>query len=177
MTGNETMKTVRSVTAAALAATMLATSVTPALAQGYPGGGYNNRGYGDYGRHHRRHDRIGAGEVIAGVAILGVLAAIASSGSKRNRGYEDAYRGGINTENAAADACAAEVERAGGRQRVSGIDIVSRTRDGYSVRGTIDSGQGGYGYGRNDRQRFTCEVRYGAVESVRIDDSFRTRGW
>ncbi len=176
------MKTVRSVTAAALAATMLATSVTPAMAQGfpggYPGGGYGNRGYDGYGRHHRRHNKIGAGDVIAGVAILGVLAAIASSGSKRNRGYDDAYRGGINTENAAADACAAEVERAGGRQRVSGIDTVTRTRDGYSVRGTIDTGEGGYGYGRNDRQRFSCDVRYGAVESVRIDDNrFGSRGY
>jgi hypothetical protein len=165
------MKMVRSVTAAALAATMLATSVTPALAQGYPGGGYSNRGYDGYGRNHRRHDRIGAGEVIGGLAILGVIAAIASSGSKRNRSYDDSYRGGINTENAAADACAAEVERAGGRQHVSGIDTVTRTRDGYSVRGTVDTGEGGYGYGRNDRQRFSCEVRYGAVESVRIDDN------
>jgi hypothetical protein len=173
------MKMVRSVTAAALAAAMLATSVTPAMAQGYPGGypggGYGNgwgRGDGGY-RQHRRHNGVSAGDVIAGVAILGVIAAIASSGSKRNRGNNDGYRGGINDENQAADACAAAAERRGGQ--VTGVDNVYRTRDGYSVRGTLSS-RGGYD--RYGQQRFACEVRYGAVESVRIDgDNYGSRGW
>jgi hypothetical protein len=178
------MKMVRSVTAAALAATMLATSAAPAMAQsypgGYPGGGYGNSwgggGYGGGYGHRRHHNRIGAGDVIAGVAILGVIAAIASSGSKNRRGddrYGDRYRGGIQDENAAADACASAAERRGGQ--VTGVDNVYRTQGGYSVRGTLSSN------GRNDRygqQRFTCEVRYGAVESVRIDgDSYGSRGW
>jgi hypothetical protein len=184
MTGIQTMKMVRSVTAAALAATMLATSAAPAMAQGYPGGypggGYGNSwgggGYGNDGYRHRRHNRIGAGDVIAGVAILGVLAAIASSGSKRRGSddrYGDRYRGGINNENAAADACAQAAEQRGGQ--VTGVDNVRRTSDGYSVRGTLSSRGGTDRYGQ---QRFACEVRYGAVESVRIDgDNYGSRGW
>lgn len=169
------MKTVRSVTAAAVAAAMVATSVTPAVADGYRGGGYGGYGggyggYGDYG--HRRHrDRIGAGEVIAGVAILGVIAAIAASGSK-NRRATDGYRGGIQDENAAADACAAATERRGAQ--VTGIDNVYRTADGYSVRGTVSTGGG---YDRYNQTRFTCEVRYGAVDSVRIDGGSAWRGY
>jgi hypothetical protein len=176
------MKMVRSVTAAALAATMLATSAAPAMAQGYPGGGYGTSwgggGYGDgrrYG-HRRHHNRISAGDVIAGVAILGVIAAIASSGSKKRRGddrYGERDRVGIQTENAAADACASAAEQRGGQ--VTGVDNVIRTQDGYSVRGTVSSGRGNDQYGQ---QRFTCEVRYGAVESVRIDgQNYGSRGW
>jgi hypothetical protein len=164
------MMMLRSATAGVIATAMLATSVTPAMAQGYPGGGYGGYG-GGYGRdRHDHHDRIGVGEVIAGVAILGVIAAIASSGSKRNRGYQDGYRGSINSEQQAADGCAASAERQGAR--VTGIDTVDRTSDGYRVRGTISTRDGGnYGYGRNAEQRFSCAVRYGAVEDIRIDNN------
>jgi len=169
------MKTVRSVTAAAVAAAMLATSVTPAMAQSYPGGGYGYPG-GGYGRErHRDHDHIGAGGIIAGIAVLGVLAAIASSGSKNrnNGGYQGGYRGGINTENEAADACANAVEQQGG-YRVTGIDTVDQTRDGYSVRGTLNTRSGGsWGYGRNQQQGFYCAVRDGSIADVRIDNGYR----
>ena len=56
------MMKLRSVTAGALATAMLATSVTPALAQGYPGYGYGRPGYGnqyDRYRHRRNHDNTG----------------------------------------------------------------------------------------------------------------------
>ncbi len=177
------MKTVRSVTAAAVAAAMLATSVTPAMAQGYPGGGYGYPGGygGGHGRErHRDHDRIGAGGIIAGIAVLGVIAAIASSGSKNrnNGGYDGGYRGGINTENEAADACANAVEQQGG-YRVTGIDTVERTRDGYSVRGTLNTRSGGsWGYGRNQQQGFYCAVRDGSIADVRVDNGNNTyRGY
>ena len=110
---------------------MLATSVTPALAQGYPGGGFGDRGYG------RHHDRgIDAGTVIAGVAVIGVLAAIASAASNssrsRNRGYNDRYRGNVKSEDQAVDACASRIEqRYGNGARISNVDNVYRTRDGY----------------------------------------------
>ncbi len=167
------MTTVRSVTAAVAAAAMLATSTAPALAQNYPGGGYG----GDYGREHRRdHDHIGAGGIIAGIAVIGVIAAIASASSKhRNNGgydgrYGDGYRGGINSENAAADACANAIEQQSG-YRVTGIDTVDRTGDGYRVRGTLNTRNGGsWGYGRNQRQGFYCAVRDGSISDVRIDD-------
>jgi hypothetical protein len=165
------MKMVRSVMTAGLATAMLVTSVTPAMAQGFPGGGYGNP-YGDRGRRH--HDRgISAGDVIAGVAIIGVLAAIAGAASKsnnRNRSND----GTINSEDQAADACASRVEqRYGNSARVRNIDDVRRTRDGYDVRGTVETND------RDDRgtQRFTCSIRYGQVEDVRIDSGYADRGY
>lgn len=177
--------TLRSVTATAIAGAMLATSVTPAMAQGipgpFPGGGYGQAGWGNQWGGHRRHrDRgISAGDVIAGVAVIGVLAAIASAASKsnnrtRDRGYDDGYRGNINTEDQAADACAARVEqRLGNEARVNSVDQVSRTRDGYEVRGTVETRD----YRNRDTQRFTCSVRYGEVEDVRIDNGYAYRGY
>lgn len=74
--------------AAALAATAL-TSVTPAMAQGYP--------YGDYGGGYRRHDRgdsTGAA-IVGGIVGIAIGALIASSGNKnRHRGNDSAYRNG-----------------------------------------------------------------------------------
>ncbi len=159
------MKMVRSVTAL-VATAVIATAVTPAMAQRFPGGGYGNP-YGDrYRRHHDR--RVSAGDIIAGVAIIGVIAAIASAASNaknRNRGYEAS----INTDDQAADACASRVEqRYGNSARVRVIDDVQRTREGYQVRGTVETND------RDDRatQRFTCSIRYGQVEDVRIDSGY-----
>jgi hypothetical protein len=177
------MKMVRSVTAL-VATTMLATSVTPAMAQGFPGGfpggGYGNsgRGWHDGYRRHHRNRGVSAGDVIAGVAIIGVIAAIASAASSsknRNGGvYNDRDRGNINSEDQAADACAIRVEQYyGNNARVRSVDDVQRVRDGYSVRGTVDMND------RNNRdaQRFTCSIRYGQVEDVRIDDGLAYRGY
>jgi hypothetical protein len=171
------MKMVRSVTAI-VATAVLATSVTPAMAQGVYGGfGYGNQGFGNrgYDRGRRHHRGIDAGDVIAGVAIIGVLAAIAGAASKSNhRNGDDRYRGNINSEDQAADACASRVEqRYGNSARVRGIDDVQRTRDGYEVRGTIETND------RDDRntQRFTCSIRYGQVEDVQVDSGFAYRGY
>lgn len=167
------MATVRSIIASTIATAVLATSVTPAMAQGYPGGGYHNgNGHRSYDRHHRRHNRgVSAGDVIAGVAIIGVLAAIAGAASKSSS-RNDRYRGTINSENQAADACASRVEQRYGA-RVRFIDDVQATRDGYDVRGTIETND------RNESgaQRFTCSVRYGQVEDVRVDSDYAYRGY
>ncbi len=172
--GYGTMKTMRSAIMGSLATAMLATSVTPAMAQGYPTYGYND-GYGsrDYYRHRRHNRGVSAGDVIAGVAIIGVIAAIAGAASKSNN-RNDSYRGNINSEDQAADACASRFEqRYGDSARVRNIDDVRRTRDGYEVSGTIETND------RDDRnsQRFSCSVRYGQVEDVRIDSSFAYRGY
>lgn len=187
------MKMVRSVTASAIGLAMLATSVTPAAAQVYPGypGGYPG---GDYRRH---HDGPSIGGVIAGVAIIGAIAAIASSASKSNRGYDPRYGDrdrddgygdgyGVNSERDAASACATAVERRYGRDaQVRNIDSVYRTRDGYEVRGTVSTGgydsrwgNGGYDdrYGRNTDQ-FSCSVRYGRVDRVELGRDSAQRGW
>ena len=170
------MKTVRSVITAGLATAMLATSVTPAMAQGFPGNyGYGNQGYGNRGYDRgRRHNRgVSAGDVIAGVAIIGIIAAIAGAASKSNnrtRGNE----GNINTEDQAADACASRVEqRYGNSARVRNIETVQRTSDGYEVRGTVETND------REDRnsQRFTCSIRYGQVEDVRIESGYAYQGY
>jgi Tfp pilus assembly protein PilE len=168
------MKMVRSVIASTITAAVFATSATPAMAQGYPGAGYNNgyvnRGY-DRSRHHNRG--VSAGDVIAGVAIIGVLAAIASAASKSNN-RNGGYRSNINSEDQAAEACASRVEqRYGNSARVRNIDDVQRTRDGYEVRGAVETSD------RYDRgtQRFTCSVRYGQVEDVRVDSGYAYRGY
>jgi hypothetical protein len=175
------MKMVRSVMTAALATAMFATSVTPALARNVYGGiGYGNQGFGNrgYDRGRRHHRGVNAGDVIAGVAIIGVLAAIVGAASKssnraRNRGYE----GNINSEDQAADACASRFEQYyGDGARVRSVDDVQRTRDGYTVRGSVSLND------RDDRdarqgQQFTCSIRYGQVDDVRIDNGLAYRGY
>ncbi len=172
------MMKLRSVTAGALATAMLATSVTPAMAQGYPGGyggGYGRPSYGYPGgyRRHRDHDNTGA--VVAGVIGVGILAAIiASASSNKNRstssGYASNGYGTIRTDDAAADACAnAAEQQLGGSARVSGIDTVNRVADGYNVRGTVDYGRSTSNdrYGSSyDQRSFSCSVRYGSVSRV-----------
>jgi hypothetical protein len=169
------MTNLRSVTASAVAAAMIATSVTPAMAQGYPGYGYGyNKGWNHGGKGYRRHrDRgVSAGEVIAGVAIIGVIAAIASAASKNKR--NDGYRGNINDENAAADACAIRAEQRFGQGTRARIDDVLRTRDGYDVRGSLETRDRDRD---RDDQRFSCTVRYGQVEDVRLDGGYAYRNY
>ena len=130
---------------------------------------------------YRDRDRgIDAGDVIAGVAIIGGIAAIASAldrdGQRYGYGYRDRYR---NDYRSAVNACGYEAERYG-RGRVSITDI-DRRGSGYRVRGVIDS-QGGYGgydrYDRYDRYDarvgFTCKTdRYGRIRDFDVN----RRGW
>jgi hypothetical protein len=143
------------------------------MAQSFPGGGYGNSAYGNagwgngWGRDRRHHDRgVSAGDVIAGIAIIGVIAAIASAASKNNNRTSST----INNENDAANACASRAEQRFGNGARANVDDVYRTRDGYDVRGTLDADRGS-----NDRyaysERFTCSVRYGRVEDVRVGDN------
>lgn len=102
---------------------------------------------------HRNRDRVDAGDVLAGVLIIGGIAAIADA-VKRDRdrdvrypddyryrerpaadGWGD-YRDRSGLENAAA-ICADEVER---EAPVAGIDGVDRTAAGWEVRGTLSDG-------------------------------------
>ena len=168
------MRKLRSVTAGAIATAMLATSATPALAQGYSGYGYGP-GYGHPGygyndnryRQYRHRDRgSDAGAIIAGVAVIGIIAAIAASASKKRQfqqGYSGTVQGRIDSESAAADACAVGAEqRLGSGARTTDIDDVKRVGDVYTVRGRVDLNQRS---GR-DRQSFTCTVRYGGVDRI-----------
>ena len=172
------MMKLRSVTAGVLATAMIATSVTPAMAQGYPGGygGYGRPSYGGgYGGGYRRHRGDDTGAIVAGVIGVGILAAIIASASSSksrptNGGYaNNTYTGAVRTDDAAADACAnAAEQQVGGGARVSSVDAVDRVSDGFNVRGVIDYSRGGdtrYGNSR-DQRSFSCSVRYGDVQRI-----------
>ena len=110
----------------------------------------SNHRYG----YRRYRNRIDAGDVIAGVAILGTIAAIASAGRRdrysdryeppyRDRDYRYVRQGRAERYDSrgmerAVDMCIEEVER--GRDRVSDIDNASRDRDGWRVSGTLENG-------------------------------------
>ena len=160
------MKMMRSVTAL-VATTMLATAVTPAMADGYRGG-YGNRGWGDY----RHRDRgVSGGDILAGAAVIGIIAAIAIAASKSKNNNS----GDINSESRAADACSSRVEQQfGNGARVRNIDDVYRTRDGYDVRGTIETRD--WRDNNDNARRFTCAVRYGRIADVRIDNGYAYNG-
>lgn len=126
------------------AAAALATAATPAAARGVWGWG---------GSYHR--DRVDAGDVIAGILILGTIAAVANAQQQRRedgrraepRGYPDAPdyaadrapqwrgEGGIG---AAIARCEDEV-RAGGGQRPEIAEVV-RAGDGWRINGQTGDG-------------------------------------
>lgn len=109
-----------------------------------------------WGRHYHR-DRIDvdAGDIIAGVALIGIIAAIANAGDRPRRDrrdrederYDDrserqerqgSTRQQADSRDAAADSCIFAVEdRAGERSRVDRIDRVERDGDGWLVEGIV----------------------------------------
>lgn len=112
-------------------------------------------------RRYRHHDRVDAGDVIAGVLILGGIAAVASAAasSGRNRDYRDnryrtdyRYRSGdYRTQyrpnsrsnagsgiDSAVDMCVGAIER---DVRVASVDGVDRNASGWLVTGTIYNGE------------------------------------
>ena len=134
---------------AATCVAALSMAATPAMARGWGGhGGY------------RHHDRVSGGDILAGVLILGGIAAIASAASKDNNRdddyryrapypdngstYRPEYRersgytgGGIDN---AVNMCVGEVER--GNARVAAVDNARRTADGWQISGQLDAGGG-----------------------------------
>lgn len=118
-------------------------------------------------RYRRNHDRIDAGDVIGGLLVFGAIAAVANAVSKPSqpRSYppqypyrSSDYRGnsrytGAQGIDRAADMCVREVER---DARVSGVDAISRSGDGWLVTGRLYNGDG-----------FTCRVgRDGRIKDV-----------
>ncbi|MBL0000364.1 MAG: hypothetical protein IPO97_04745 [Sphingomonadales bacterium] len=152
----------RKFSAGIVAAAMLINTSAPALARDF------ERGYGNghHGwRHHRNH--VDAGDVVAGVAVIAILAAILSSSSKNKNGRSDDK---INGEDAAVDACAQAVEaRAGDRASVRDITQVDRNGDGWDVEGIVEQRADWTSDGDEDRHQFTCTFRYGAVQNITIE--------
>lgn len=120
-----------------------------------------------------------AGEVIAGVAVIGGIAALAGAfdGNRGRDRWDDAgwrgdgwrgdgwrgrdgFRGGgRNLVNACARNVEIEVRRRSGWRaaQVTEIRRVDRTRDGFLVRGVVEvSGSPGFSRRNFDRGRFNC---------------------
>jgi hypothetical protein len=110
-------------------------------------------------------DGIDAGDVIAGVAVIGAIAAMAGVFDDRDeprrvpvdaRGRADEERSGLAR---AVDMCVAEVER--GRVRVTGVDEATRDASGWRVSGETDEGR-----------RFDCRISNdGRIDAVDTDET------
>ena len=140
-------------------------------------------GWGGWG-HHRHRDRVDAGDVLAGILIIGGIAAVASAASKANKNkqrerdyrypddnypqqrerdggnYADDDRpvwnesGGINE---AIDRCREEVSR--GSTKIDEVDAVNREGDGWRVQGRTSGGG-----------NFSCTIDGdGRIRNVNID--------
>lgn len=101
-------------------------------------------------RHWRdRDDGIDAGDVIAGAVIIGGIAALAGAfdndRDERRADYRDS-RPSYQSDglDRAVDMCVSEIER---DVRVSSVEGVDRTFDGWRVRGSLYDGE-----------RFTCHI-------------------
>ena len=123
---NKISKLVTGAAAAALVTTGFAAA--PAQAQSY--------------RYYDRDRGIDVGDVVAGVAIIGGIAAIASAlGRDGDRyGYDNRYRY-RNDYRSAVNTCGYQAERyaRGGRVSVTDVD---RRGNGSRVRGVVDVGRG-----------------------------------
>ncbi|HEX6375688.1 MAG TPA: hypothetical protein VFZ91_08195 [Allosphingosinicella sp.] len=98
-------------------------------------------------RHHRHHNDVDAGDVVAGAVVIGGIAALVSAIGEAKREKQDA----------AVDRCSAEAEgRTGGR--VAEIFSVGKRKGYYTVEGALDGGPD---------DRFTCTVRRGTIYSFR----------
>ncbi len=139
--------------ATSLTATPSAAAELPQIARAHAGAydsdaenAHNHRWRG-YRRNHVR-----TGDVIAGVLVLGTLAAIAGSSNRRERERERDVRyreperndrrddrswsnGGMDN---AVSMCVDQVER--GRDRVDSVDNASRNAGGWQVSGSLDDG-------------------------------------
>lgn len=180
----------RKVGLAAATVALLATSISPALARGGYGNGWIGWGGNDYGRHHRRRGGDDTGEILGGVLIGAILVGVLASASKKKQqqrqsggldypqqnypqqdGRGDRNRGDIASEDQAVDACASAAEsRAGRTASVRDVDQVRRNSDGWDVEGIVES-RDTWRDRSADRRRFTCSVRFGAVDSVYVEDA------
>ena len=165
-----------SMSASAVAADMPAAAAAPAVYQGEKAQGHGWRNY----RH--RRDRVDAGDVLAGVLILGTIAAVASAANNnRDRDYRERdYRypnrapwpqdrqryddrnwndGDSRGLDRAVDMCVDEVEQR--NSDVDTVDNVNRTGEGWEVRGRMENGA-----------PFTCRIgNDGRVSDVDVGGS------
>ncbi|MEH6757267.1 MAG: hypothetical protein V7676_07120 [Parasphingorhabdus sp.] len=168
------MNTLKTAMIGTAAATAMAVSATPAMARDNDRGG------------------ISTGEVIAGVAIIGAIAAIASSGKKDKYAYNDSYRNDRNyrshndrnyrtndnrygyriNSQQAVNQCVRATERKAsryGRADVTQVGDIKRTRSGYKIKGKVVVRDGYRGSRRGyDQGKFTCYVEGRQVADVQL---------
>jgi hypothetical protein len=164
-----------SVAAAVLAASTmtaapLAAAELPLPSMAAPGAYDSHAGNAFGHRRWRRHsrDHISTGDAIAGVAVLGVLAAIVGSAASNDRQERETYRepvrqargwnnGGIDN---AVDQCVNQVER--GDDRVESVDNAARDADGWRVQGSLRNGD-----------YFSCRLdNEGRIRAIDLGDDF-----
>ncbi len=123
----------------------------------------------DHRRYRHRRDRVDAGDVIAGVLILGGIAAIASAAKNSQPRYPDPRRSasrygydGARGIDRAVSLCVDAIER---DARVETVDRVDRDARGWDVAGTLYDGQG-----------FTCSIgEDGRIDAIDYDSA--ANGW
>jgi hypothetical protein len=128
----------------AAAAALTVTAASPAQAQ-----------YWD----NDRDNGIDTGDIIAGVAVLGGIAAIVAAldNDGDRYGYDNRYRYRNDYTNA-VNSCGYEAERYGRGGQVRITDVDRRSSNSYRVRGVIDAG---YAYSGNSYNRYGSYDRYG----------------
>ncbi|MEH6791441.1 hypothetical protein [Parasphingorhabdus sp.] len=142
------------------------------------------RGYRGYRGYRRHRDGISGGDVLAGILVIGGIAAIASAASKndRNRRYEDRdarpddrryddryndrrdsnYDRGTGDMESAIRVCSDAAERqAGGNARVSEVDSVIRDGAGWRVEGALEN---------SEQRTFLCGASDGRVDFVQLEN-------
>jgi len=195
------LRTSRLAAASALAAALsLATTPAAALDLPRPAGVASAKAYdADAGNVHHRRDRhhrgngVDAGDILAGVLILGGIAAVASAASQSNDRRDDyppqrdypppppprdrypqnapypppAERGAQQSRGLdhAMDICVSEVERGG--ERVSSVESAARTGEGWNVGGVLQGGA-----------HFSCWIdNEGRVGDIDIDAPYDSAGY
>ncbi|MBO9603244.1 MAG: hypothetical protein J7496_12140 [Novosphingobium sp.] len=157
----------------AACAAALSLAASPAMARGW---------YGPHYRYH--HDHVSGGDILAGVLILGGIAAVASAASNSHRsdsdyrysdpepvyrpgaGYSGSYTGG-GIDNA-VDMCVNEVER--GQERVSAVDNAARTTDGWKISGQLSAGSGFSCWIDNDGRIRNVDLGSAATAAAQAED-------
>ena len=122
-------------------------------------------------RRYRRNRGVDAGDVIAGVLVLGTIAAIAGAASSnrnrdRDRRYRTRdYRSNESSElNRAVNNCVGTIER---DVRVDSVDNVSRVGNGWRISGSLYNGES-----------FTCRAgNNGRVDGVDYGRAFEGAGY
>lgn len=126
--------------------------------------GWGRRGWG--GRGWRGRNRgIDGGDILAGVLILGGIAAIASaaSNSSRNRnGPNDRSSYDDDVRSASTQCGAAAAAQSGFGARVERIDNVVRDGNGWRVEGLVGARNGPV-------DSFTCGISFGRIDYVRFN--------